>query len=144
MVQLAVFDNISTYRDGIRYIFRNIPDIQVIGDAGSRANLFKSLQQMPVDMVLLGVNINRKSKYAKAVKYVDITKKIRQRYPNVKILAFASEDTNKTVRRMMNEGANGYIGKGQANGSELEKAIRQVAAGNPYIGQIDKNRNNVL
>ena len=141
MIRLAVFDNFPTYREGLKYFFREVPDIHIAGDAGNCADLFRSLQQTPVDMVLLGVNINRKSKYVKIVKHVDITRKIRHQFPNVKILAFASEDTKKTVQRMMNEGANGYIGKRQGSKAELEKAIRQVVAGNPYIGQIDSNKN---
>ena len=140
MIRLAVFDNFPTYREGVKSFFSGNPDIRVAGEAGNGKDLLMSLRQTPADMVLLGVNTNRKSKYNKIVKHVDITRKIRHQFPNIKILAFASEDTNKTVKRMMHEGANGYIGKRQGSKTELEKAIRQVAAGNSYIGQIDRNK----
>lgn len=138
MIRLSIFDNYPTSRAGLRYTFCETPDIQITGETGNGADLLQNLQQAPADIVVLGVNNNRKSKSFKTVRHVEITRKIRSKFPDVKILAYANQETDKTVRQMMREGASGFIGQREANERELERAIRQVAAGGIYVGQSDR------
>ena len=134
MIRLIVFETYSLLHIGIKEAFKSSRHIHVAGNTSDPAALFPLLDNMPAEVVLLGVNPCDKQLC------VDFAQRIRHDYPLMKILALADENTEKTVRLMMKAGINGFIGKRQADRDELGKAIRQVAAGEEYIGKINGNK----
>ena len=134
MIRLVVFETYPLYPIGIQEVFKESSFIRVAGDTSDPAALFRMLAVTPAEVVMLGVN--PKDKHL----CVDIARHIRHNYPLLNILAFADEETEQTVRLMMEAGIHGFIGK-RADRNELENAIRQVAAGVKYIGKIDNNTN---
>jgi len=127
MIQLVVLEDQTNFRMGVKYAFEGNPDIHVADDKCKDAAFFGILDRTPADVVLLGVN------KPDDPDYVTIVRQIRCDFPAVKILIVADAGTDRVVKSLMKTGINGCIEKGQASRDELEKAIRQVAAGGEYI-----------
>jgi DNA-binding NarL/FixJ family response regulator len=132
MIQIVIFDNNALFREAVKLAFENIPDISITGDAGDENDFFGLLDRAPVHLVLMGIN------HPDDFAFGTMAQRLKRDYPNVRVLAVASNDTHDAVEEMMQEGINGYIGKRKAGRMELENAIRKVAAGEQYIGTIDK------
>ena len=133
MIWTVVLEDQVLFRLGVKTAFKDNPDIRVAGEANGGADLFRVLARRRADVALLGVNQSNHTEC------VDVAHRLRNDYPNMKILAMAGEDTGKSVQSMMQAGINGYIGKRQAGRDELVKAIRKVAAGGEYIGKIENS-----
>jgi len=132
MIRTVVLEDQPMFRLGVISTFKGNPDITVTGDAKGGADLFKFLARWHADVTLLGINVSNHKEC------IDVAHRLRNDYPNMKILAVAGEDTGDSVQSLMNAGINGYIGKRQAERHELAKAIQKVAEGGEYIGKIDK------
>ena len=137
MVQLIILDDNTFFRIGIKYAFEGSPDIHVAAEKCRDAAFFGLLERTPADVVLLGVNNPNDTDC------LTIARQIRRDFPAVKILAVVEKNTICVVQSLMEAGINGYIGVGQANREELEKAIRKVAVGEKYYGTIDCYKNGV-
>ena len=127
MIRTVVLEDQMLFRLGVKIAFQEAPDIRVAGEAKGGAALFSVLSRRRADVALLGVN---QSNHAECV---DVARRLRSVYPNMKILAMASENTDKSVQSMMKAGINGYIAKRQAGGDELARAIRKIVGGGEYV-----------
>ena len=122
MVQAVIFEDHTLYRLGMISTLEKTPDIHVAGEAYCEADLFELLAQMPVDIVLLGVNIPDHTNC------VRIAKRLRCDYPAIKIIAVVDEDNTQAIQLIRNVGIDGYISKRKASGKALAKMIWEVAA----------------
>ena len=119
MIRLVVFETYPLYHIGIRKVFNGSSHIYVAGNTSDAAALFPMLADTEADVILLGVNPCDNQMC------VDIARRIRHDYPLLKILAFADEKTEQTVRLMMEADIHGCIGK-WADRNELGNAIQQL------------------
>ena len=134
MIRLVVFETYPLFHLGIKVALKDDNHIYVAGNASDVTTLFSLLTGITEEVILLGVNPCDNNIC------VDVARCIRHDYPKLKILAFADEGTEHTIRLMMEDGINGFIGKWQANCYELGKAIQQIASGEEYIGEVDRNK----
>tara|TARA_R110002096_G_scaffold281403_2_gene475558 strand:- start:160 stop:633 length:474 start_codon:yes stop_codon:yes gene_type:complete len=65
---------------------------------------------------------------------VTTTETIKERWPDVKVLAFSMHQEVQVIRRMLKAGASGYILKNAAH-QEVLTAIKTVMEGGNYYGQ---------
>jgi len=65
---------------------------------------------------------------------VTTTEIIKERWPDVKVLAFSMHEEVQVIRRMLKAGASGYILKNAAH-QEVLRAIETVMEGGNYYGQ---------
>jgi DNA-binding NarL/FixJ family response regulator len=63
---------------------------------------------------------------------IEITADVLKEAPKAKVLVLSMEDDPSYVREAFSAGASGYVLK-EAADSELVTALRQVAAGEPYV-----------
>ncbi len=63
---------------------------------------------------------------------IDLCRLVKQRFPDLKILAITSIEQRHVVDQMMEAGANGFILK-RSDTDEIPDAIRQVIARNGFI-----------
>jgi DNA-binding NarL/FixJ family response regulator len=104
------------------------PDVSVTGEADSGKALFALLPSTPADVILLDINLPGMSG-------VEIARKLRSEYPDIKILAISAENAAETIKAMLEAGINGFISKQQSDADELAEAIRTVASGLEYYGR---------
>jgi DNA-binding NarL/FixJ family response regulator len=63
---------------------------------------------------------------------IEATKLIREKNPNIKVIALTMLDEGASIRKMMDAGVSGYVLK-TVSRSELVTAIHKVAAGEKYF-----------
>lgn len=102
-----------------------VPELELAGDAENGRALLDLLTLKKVDVILMDINMP-------VMSGVETTKKIKELYPEIKILALTMFDDTLHINEMINAGASGYLLK-NAGKEELVTAIKKVYAGEKYV-----------
>jgi DNA-binding NarL/FixJ family response regulator len=129
LIRLIIVDDHQLFRTGLKTSFRyEYPDIVVAGEAEDGEELFRILPETAADVALLDVNLP-------GVPGVDVARRLRSEYPDMKILAVSAENTAETVQSMIEAGIDGFISKQRGDHAELAEAVRSVMNGVEYFGR---------
>ena len=129
MIRVILVDDHALFRMGIKETFNaKYPDIEVVGEAANGKELFNLLETTPTDLVFLDVNLPD-------MRGNEIASGLRKDYPEIKILAVSAENTEKTVKEMLEAGIDGFISKQKGDANELAEAIRSVMSGIEFFGR---------
>ena len=91
----------------------------------SGEDLLNQLKNVQPEVILMDINMPKLSG-------IEATKKIRQQFPEIKILALTMFDDSLYVSEMIKAGASGYLLK-NAGKAELINAITKVNKGERYV-----------
>lgn len=100
-------------------------DLDVVGEANSGEQAYNMVRELLPDVVLMDIRMP-------GIGGLEATRKIKQRFPQVKILALSACEEEPFPTRLLQAGASGYLTKGACI-EETVRAIRQVAAGHHYL-----------
>lgn len=126
-VKLLVVDDHPMLRGGIVSLFAKAENIEVTCEASNGAEALECISSNVPDVVLMDINMDGKLD-------VTTTETIKQKWPDVKVIAFSMHEEAQVIRRMLKAGASGYLLKNAAH-QEVLKAIDTVMAGESYYGQ---------
>lgn len=124
-IRLILTDDHKIVREGISSLLERNDEIEIVGQASNGQETLDLLTTTPADVVLMDVNMPVMDGY-------EATTKIRELYPNVKIIALSVISDESCIHRMLECGALGYLLKSTGK-EELFHAIRLVYNGTPYI-----------
>jgi two-component system invasion response regulator UvrY len=125
MINVLIADDHALIREGLRKTLNGEPDIKLVGDAGNVVELFKQLEQLVVNIILLDITMPGQS-------VLDALKELRQKYPHIPVLILSFHPEHRFAVRALKAGASGYITKQSAT-EELVQAIRKVISGGKYV-----------
>lgn len=125
-IRLILVDDHQLLREALREKLSKEADIDIIGEAGDGRSALRLVAELLPDIVLLDIGLPD-------MNGVEITARLNDDYPDIKILALSMYSDKRFVMEMLKAGAAGYVTKTSA-GSELLDAIRAVAAGKRYLG----------
>lgn len=129
MTNIILVDDHSLFRLGIKSALDNkYSDICIAGEAADGETLFDLLQTTTADMVLLDI-------FLPDMSGVEIARRLRQEYPQIKILVISIENTTDMIQVLLEIGIDGFISKQQGTGEELADAIRTIMGGMEYFGK---------
>jgi len=129
MTRIIIVDDLDLFRTLLKSTFEtDYPDICIVGEAACGKELFDVLKTTAADLLLLDINLPD-------IWGVDVARRVRKEYPDMKILALSAENTADTVKAMLDAGIDGFISKQTGKSKELAQAIRSVASGNEYFGR---------
>jgi two-component system invasion response regulator UvrY len=126
MIRLMIVDDHELLRLGLRQIFSEYHDIEVVAEAGDGETAIRLCREVRPDVVVLDVSLPGLSGF-------ELTRRLRLGKPAVMVLALSVHDSSPYPERMMEAGAGGYLTKG-CSVSELLQAVRTVAKGGRHIG----------
>ncbi|MBP9151529.1 MAG: response regulator transcription factor [Flavobacteriales bacterium] len=126
-VKLLVVDDHPVLRSGIVSLLEKAQNLEVTCEAKNGAEAIKCIENKIPDVVLMDINMDGKLD-------VTTTETIKQRWPQIKVLAFSMHEEVQVIRRMLKAGASGYILKNAAH-QEVLQAIETVMNGGSYYGQ---------
>ncbi len=124
-VRVLLADDHAIVRAGIRKTIEEIPQVEVIDEVGNGTEVFVVLERAPVDCLLIDVTMPD-------FEPITAIRKIRGRYPALKILVVSAYDDDIYVHGLLGAGVNGYHLKDQPLG-DLKLAVQRVLEGERWI-----------
>jgi DNA-binding NarL/FixJ family response regulator len=104
------------------------PDIIVVGQAATGAKGLDLAQRTRPDVLLLDVSLPD-------MDGITVARLVRQRHPQLKVIALSVHDEPAFVQGMLQAGAQGYVHKSDTVGN-LREAIRAVMLGERYLSPV--------
>ena len=132
MIRLAIAEDHQALIDGIILLLEAEDNITIVGTANNGEELLDIVEKKQPDVVLTDIRMP-------IMDGIEATKKIKQDYSNIKILAFTMFEQTEAVEQMIQAGASGYLLKNSSL-QEVIDAINTVMEGNLYFdSNIDTN-----
>lgn len=116
-IRLAVADDHKIFREGLKALLGDYPEVRVLVEARSGRQLLELLPQHPVDVVLMDINMPE-------LDGLQATALVVQQHPQAKVLALSMHDEDQYIVDMMKAGARGYLLKS----AEPDEIIAAIAA----------------
>jgi DNA-binding NarL/FixJ family response regulator len=120
-IRILIADDHEVVRQGLKMFLAMDSDVEVVGEASNGQEAIDLLATLEVDVVLMDLLMPVLS----GIEAIPI---IRQRYPEVEVIALTSVLDNGSVVKAVRAGAIGYLLK-DANSADLTQSIKAAAAG---------------
>jgi DNA-binding NarL/FixJ family response regulator len=121
---LLVEDHIVV-REGLKTLIDSETDLQVVGEATDGREVRELAARLRPDVVVMDVSLPH-------MNGIEATRKLKEAFPAIKVLALSAYEDRIYIRRMMEAGATGFVLKRSAS-AELLRALRLVASGALYL-----------
>jgi len=124
-IRLILVDDHEVVRSGLRMLLGAEADVEIVGEAGTAAEALATTTQVRPDVILMDIGLPDMSG-------IDAARQIKQRFPEVAIVALTIHEDEQYFFKMLEAGASGYVPKRAAPG-ELLTAIRAASRGEVYL-----------
>jgi DNA-binding NarL/FixJ family response regulator len=125
MIKIAITDDHFVVLKGIEALFKDEKHIEVISTQETGQSTLDALSMQQPDVLFLDINLPD-------INGIVLTKTIVKLYPEIKIIALTNHEDVSFVKRMLDNGAYGYVLK-NAHKQELLEAIETVYKGEKYL-----------
>jgi len=123
--RIMLADDHVMVRDGIKRIIQEDAKLTVVEETGDGVELMHLLEETTPDMVVLDISMP-------GLRGLEAVKIIKELYPTIKVLILTMHKTKEYLYLAMNDGADGYVLKEDAN-DVLHKAIKTIRHGQTFI-----------
>src|ERR1700730_4963547 len=120
-IRVLCVDDHPVVRDGIAAIINLQPDMTLAGAAGTGGEALEQFFKLRPDVALVDLQLPDMSGF-------DVIKRIRDKFPNARIIVLSSDEGDGDIQRALEAGAQGYVVKGLVR-EELLETIRSVHVG---------------
>jgi two-component system response regulator NreC len=125
LIRVAVCDDHSVVRAGLRALLLEAADIEVVGEAGSVAEAVDLGRREQTDVFVMDLTLPDGTG-------IEATAALARVSPRTAVLILTAHDDVAFLRKAFDAGALGYLIKDAAD-LELVAAVREVAAGRRYV-----------
>ncbi|WP_099366466.1 response regulator [Sphingobacterium sp. 1.A.4] len=125
MIKVAIVDDHKILTEGLSAIIEESGLASVVFIAHNAAACMDSIGHWKPDVLLLDVGLPD-------LNGVDFCKELKQRYPDLQIMALTTHNEYSVVRQMLENGASGYLVK-NAMTEEVLTGIQEVAKGQVFL-----------
>ncbi|KAA6440622.1 response regulator transcription factor [Dyadobacter flavalbus] len=131
-VKILIVDDHPMVLEGLKSLLSDSEEIAVVGTVSNAIDAIAFLKNNEVDIAFLDINLPD-------INGIELCKKIKEQFPDVKTLALSTFSERAYVSRMIQNGASGYLIKSSGR-EEILEAIRQVRAGGYFMNvNFDQN-----
>lgn len=123
-IRVALVDDHSLVREGIRALLTVVDFLDIVGEADSGASAVDMVRQTQPDLLLVDIGL-------KDMNGLELTRLLRQEHPSIKILILSMYDNNEYVSESVRSGASGYVLKNSPS-REIIAAIEAIASGGTF------------
>lgn len=125
MIRIAIADDHTLIRDGLKKLIEQQKDLQLVGEASTAYEAMVILRTSLVDVLVLDISLPDKDG-------IEVLKQIREEKISVRILMLSMHPENRYARRALKNGASAYLTKEQA-ATTICEAIRSIFHTGSYI-----------
>ncbi|MGH8503209.1 MAG: response regulator [Gammaproteobacteria bacterium] len=130
--KVVIAEDHTILRDGLRALLSSEPDLQIVGEAQNGHEAVQVARQLRPNLILIDITMP-------LTNGTDAVRRIKSRYPEIKIIVLTIHKTEEYIRAALKAGADGYILKDDPS-SELLHAIRNVLKDRKYLSPGISNR----
>lgn len=125
-IRVLIADDHALFREGVHAILKSVPDIEIVGEAGTGQEALTLASELTPDVILMDIQMPD-------LNGVEATHHILKTHPDVSIIIVTMLEDDDSLFSAMRAGARGYVLKG-ADKAEMLKSIRAVAEGEALFG----------
>lgn len=122
-IRLLIVDDHAMVRSGLKFFVLAFDDLELVGEADSGEQALVLCAQVQPDVVLMDLAM-------RGMDGISATHAIRQRYPDIQVIALTSFKEDELVQGALEAGAISYLLK-NVSADELADAIRAAHADRP-------------
>ena len=128
MINILIADDHPLMIDGIKSSLEGIEDFEITAEANNGFQVLEILESgTPIDVILMDINMPK-------LDGLECTRQVVKKFPDVKVIALSQYDEKRFVKRMVKNGARGYLLK-DAGKDQIEQAVRTVHAGEKFFSE---------
>ncbi|AXA53925.1 response regulator [Pseudomonas thivervalensis] len=124
VIRVALVDDHSLVRDGIKALLAVMPQLDVVGEAENGAQALEMVGRCQPDLLLMDIGLKDKNG-------LELTRLLGKQYPSLKILILSMYDNYEYVSESVRAGASGYVLK-NAPSREIIAAIEAIISGSTF------------
>lgn len=125
MIRVAIVDDHTIVRAGLRQYFAELGDLEVVGEAANGREAQELVRNGGIDVLLMDISMPGQNG-------VDVLRNIKAHAPEMPVLILSGFPEEHYATSLLRQGAAGYLNK-ECDPEEIVTAIRTVAAGKRYI-----------
>jgi DNA-binding NarL/FixJ family response regulator len=124
-VRILLADDHSLFRAGVRGLLKSFGGFEIVGEAIDGREAVALAQSAQPHVLLMDVGMP-------GLNGIEAAERVRAVAPATRVIILSMHTGEEHVMRALKAGAAGYVLK-DAQPDELERALRQVARGEPYL-----------
>jgi NarL family two-component system response regulator LiaR len=124
-IRVMIVDDHDVVRRGLAAFLKSKVDLELVGEASDGEDALHTCDQVQPDVILMDLVMPKMNGAA-------ATRAIRERHPNVQVIALTSFQEKKLVHEALQAGAISYLLK-NVSVDDLAEAIRAAYAGRPTL-----------
>ena len=126
-IRVILADDHPIVRAGISQVLKELPGVEVVGEAADGREAVKQVTLARPDIVLMDISMP-------GLNGLDATERIIKALPEVRVIILSRHEEEQYFWRALRLGASGYLLK-RAVVTELKAAVQRVAGGEIYLSQ---------
>jgi DNA-binding NarL/FixJ family response regulator len=126
-IRVILADDHPIVRAGIREALKQLPGVEVVGEASDGREAIKLVESALPDVVFMDISMP-------GLNGLEVTERIIKNFPKVRVIILSRHDNEEYYWRALRVGASGYLLK-NAVITELKSALQRVAGGEIYLSR---------
>ncbi len=124
-IRVYIVDDHLLVQEGIKALLQSEPSFEFVGSALTAEKCLTFFTEQKADVILMDISLPK-------MDGVQLCSILTEKFPSLKILALSTHNQGTYIRKMMENGAMGYLFK-NANKTEIVKAITTVFRGEKFL-----------
>lgn len=124
-LRIMLADDHETVRQGLRELFKTVPEVEVVHDVGDGESALQGLRTLAPDLIVIDLSMM-------PTDGITLMKRIQEARRNTKVVVLTRYRELGYVREALAAGALGYVLK-QSPFSELHRAVLAAARGEQHL-----------
>jgi two-component system nitrate/nitrite response regulator NarL len=124
-IKVHIVDDHQMMLDGLKALLSGEASIQIIGESNNGKIAFDKILVTQPDVLITDISMPE-------MNGLELTRAVKEKFPQIKILALSMFGERNTISEMLEAGINGYILKNTGK-QELLSAIKKVSEGGMFF-----------
>jgi DNA-binding NarL/FixJ family response regulator len=133
-LKIIITDDDLLFSESLKVMIETSMKYQVVALASNGVELLRILDKTSCDFILMDIMMDK-------MDGIEATRKVKQKYPDIKIIGISGLNDDYSILKMLNAGAKGYISKSESC-KKLFEAISMIVNGNLYYPEYITERIN--